>query len=203
MRLILTARSRLSTGERPMLAADALGTLHLPLDAHVDAGQGFPSWLHAPGQQGDALLYCTSATGIRCAVLEIDAMSETTPTLEFNGFQQRALAVPEELDLFLGGGRGGGKADRVSGWNRMRRLLSHAGKPDRPGLYIARRCRYFWDTVPMLARDAKRIEDVDTTGPDQARTRSATDARGRNWGLSSSSLGSGDLRLPRQPPILS
>lgn len=59
-----------------------------------------------------------------------------------------------------------GKADRVSGWNRMRRLLSHAGKPDRPGLYIARRCRYFWDTVPMLARDAKRIEDVDTTGPD-------------------------------------
>ena len=48
----------------------------------------------------------------------------------------------------------------------MRRLLSHAGKPDRPGLYIARRCRYFWDTVPMLARDAKRVEDVDTTGPD-------------------------------------
>lgn len=58
------------------------------------------------------------------------------------------------------------KADRVSGWNRMRRLLSHAGSPDRPGLYVARRCRYFWDTVPMLARDAKRIEDVDTTGPD-------------------------------------
>lgn len=48
----------------------------------------------------------------------------------------------------------------------MRRLLSHAGKPDRPGLYIARRCRYFWGTVPVLARDAKCIEDVDTTGPD-------------------------------------
>lgn len=58
------------------------------------------------------------------------------------------------------------KADRVSGWNRMRRLLAHAGSPDRPGLYVARRCRYFWDTVPMLARDPKRIEDVDTTGPD-------------------------------------
>jgi hypothetical protein len=56
------------------------------------------------------------------------------------------------------------KADRVSGWNRMRRLLAHGGAPDRPGLFIARRCRYFWDTV--LARDPKRIEDVDTTGPD-------------------------------------
>lgn len=48
----------------------------------------------------------------------------------------------------------------------MLRLPSHAGKPDRPGRYIARRCRYFWGTVPVLARDAKRIEDVDTTGPD-------------------------------------
>ncbi|WP_284449001.1 hypothetical protein [Pseudoxanthomonas mexicana] len=48
----------------------------------------------------------------------------------------------------------------------MRRLLSHAGSPDRPGLYVARRCRYFWDTVPMLARDAECIEDLDTTGPD-------------------------------------
>lgn len=54
----------------------------------------------------------------------------------------------------------------MSGWNRMRRLLSLAGSPDRPGLLIARRCRYFWDTVPMLARDPRRIEDVDTTGPD-------------------------------------
>ena len=40
------------------------------------------------------------------------------------------------------------------------------GAPDRPGLMIARRCRYFWDTVPMLARDPKHIEDLDTTGPD-------------------------------------
>ncbi len=58
------------------------------------------------------------------------------------------------------------KADRISGRNRMRRLLAHAGSTDRPGLAIARRCRYFWDTVPMLARDVKRIEDVDSSGPD-------------------------------------
>ncbi|GAB3751272.1 hypothetical protein [Lysobacter olei] len=58
------------------------------------------------------------------------------------------------------------KADRVSRWNRMRHLLAHARSPDRPGLCVARRCRYFWDRVPMLARDPKHIEDVDMTGPD-------------------------------------
>jgi hypothetical protein len=40
------------------------------------------------------------------------------------------------------------KADRITGWNRMRKLLSQAGMVDRPGLYIARRCRYLWETVP-------------------------------------------------------
>ncbi len=58
------------------------------------------------------------------------------------------------------------KADRLTGWNRMRKLLSWAGMPDRPGLYVARNCGYFWQTAPTLARDQKRIEDVDTTGPD-------------------------------------
>ena len=32
------------------------------------------------------------------------------------------------------------KADRLTGWNIMRRLLSDAGKPDVPGLYISRGC---------------------------------------------------------------
>ena len=58
------------------------------------------------------------------------------------------------------------KADRLTGWNRMRRLLSHAGQMDRPGLYISRSCDYFWNTVPMLPRDPKKIEDVDSSGPD-------------------------------------
>lgn len=60
------------------------------------------------------------------------------------------------------------KADRLTGWNIMRRLLAEAGKPDRPGLYIARHCKYFWDTVPYLARDQKRVEDLESTGPDHA-----------------------------------
>lgn len=50
----------------------------------------------------------------------------------------------------------------------MRRLLVDAGKPDVPGLYVSRGCEYFWSTVPYLARDQKRIEDVDSSGPDHA-----------------------------------
>lgn len=60
------------------------------------------------------------------------------------------------------------KADRLTGWNIMRRLLADAGKVDRPGLYIARTCEYFWMTVPYLGRDQKRVEDVDSTGADHA-----------------------------------
>jgi hypothetical protein len=60
------------------------------------------------------------------------------------------------------------KADRVPGWQVMRRLLQDAGKPDVPGLYVARHCEYFWQTVPYLGRDPKRVEDVDSRGPDHA-----------------------------------
>ncbi len=50
----------------------------------------------------------------------------------------------------------------------MRRLLQDAGKPDVPGLYISCSCGYFWETVPYLGRDIKRVEDVDSQGPDHA-----------------------------------
>lgn len=58
------------------------------------------------------------------------------------------------------------KGDRVSGWQKMSRMLADAGKPDRPGLYVTRAAEYFWATVPYLARDQKRIEDLDSSGPD-------------------------------------
>lgn len=58
------------------------------------------------------------------------------------------------------------KGDRITGWQRMRRMLADAGKPDVPGLYVSRGCSYFWQTVPYLARDQKRIEDLDSSGPD-------------------------------------
>lgn len=60
------------------------------------------------------------------------------------------------------------KADRITGWQFMRRMLADAGKIDCPGLYISRNCAYAWDTLPYLARDQKRVEDLDSTGPDHA-----------------------------------
>jgi hypothetical protein len=58
------------------------------------------------------------------------------------------------------------KADRLTGWEIMRRMLADAGKPDRPGLYVSRGCVYFWQTVPYLSRDARRPDDLDTNAPD-------------------------------------
>ena len=60
------------------------------------------------------------------------------------------------------------KGSRQTGWEVMRRLLSDAGKPDKPGLYISRNCSYFWETVPVLGRDPRRAEDLDTRQPDHA-----------------------------------
>ncbi len=60
------------------------------------------------------------------------------------------------------------KGGRIAGWQIMKRLLANAGRPDKPGLYVSRACRYFWQTVPFLARDDRRIEDVDSDGPDHA-----------------------------------
>lgn len=58
------------------------------------------------------------------------------------------------------------KADRKTGWEKMRTLLQDAGKPDKPGLYIARNCEYFWNTVPYIGRDPKNAEDLDSRGND-------------------------------------
>jgi hypothetical protein len=58
------------------------------------------------------------------------------------------------------------KGSRKTGWEKMRTLLDDAGKPDRPGLYISRTCKYFWATVPYLGRDKRDPEDLDTTEAD-------------------------------------
>jgi len=60
------------------------------------------------------------------------------------------------------------KGSRIAGWQTMRRMLADAGKPDMPGLYVSRSCRYWWQTVPALPRDTRNPEDVDTTAPDHA-----------------------------------
>jgi hypothetical protein len=58
------------------------------------------------------------------------------------------------------------KADRLTGWEIMRRMLLDAGKPDVPGLYVSRNCEYWWQTVPVLARDPKKSDDVDSRTAD-------------------------------------
>jgi hypothetical protein len=45
-------------------------------------------------------------------------------------------------------------------------MLFDAGKADVLCLYLSRSCEYFYSIVPNLARDQKRVEDVDSTGPD-------------------------------------
>jgi hypothetical protein len=58
------------------------------------------------------------------------------------------------------------KGSRVAGWETMRRLLQDAGKPDVPGLYVSRLAEYFWATVPILPRDPRKTDDVDSRAPD-------------------------------------
>ena len=40
--------------------------------------------------------------------------------------------------------------------------------PMYPALYVSRLCRYWLLTVPSLPRDARRVEDVDSTAIDHA-----------------------------------
>jgi len=57
-------------------------------------------------------------------------------------------------------------ADALRSWLCLAGL-QYAGKPDKPGLYVNRACAaYWWATVSYLARDTKRVEDVDSSGPD-------------------------------------
>jgi hypothetical protein len=60
------------------------------------------------------------------------------------------------------------KGDRVTGWEVMRRMLADAGTLDKPGLYVSDRCAYWLQTVPFLARDTRRPDDLCSTGPDHA-----------------------------------
>lgn len=63
---------------------------------------------------------------------------------------------------------GAAKGERVGGWERMRRMLADAGKPDVPGLYVSSACAYWWETVPTLPRDPRKPDDVDSRAADHA-----------------------------------
>jgi len=68
--------------------------------------------------------------------------------------------------------REAGKGSRIGGWTHMREMLNDAGKLDKPGLYVSDACRYFWQSVPFLARSTRNPEDCDGAldhGADAAR----------------------------------
>lgn len=57
---------------------------------------------------------------------------------------------------------------RKNGWERLRELLAAAAmpRPEEPGLYVFDTCRQFIRTVPLLPRDEKKPDDIDTTAED-------------------------------------
>lgn len=62
----------------------------------------------------------------------------------------------------------GGPGSRKSGWELIRRMMKAAKKTpmEEKGLYVFDSCRQFIRTVPVLPRDMKKIDDVDTTAED-------------------------------------
>jgi hypothetical protein len=46
------------------------------------------------------------------------------------------------------------------------RLAAAVSRTGKPGLYISERCEYLVSTLPVIMRDPRRRDDIDTTGPD-------------------------------------
>jgi len=61
-----------------------------------------------------------------------------------------------------------GPGSRKQGWEQLRRMLkaSKDRKEDQPGLFVLERCTQFIRTVPVLPRDEKDLDDVDTEAED-------------------------------------
>ena len=55
---------------------------------------------------------------------------------------------------------------RVQGWEIMRRYLKNAANREEPGLYVFETCRHFIRTIPILPRDDRKPEDIDTNAED-------------------------------------
>lgn len=82
-----------------------------------------------------------------------------------------------------------GPGSRKNGWELMRARLKAARetRPEEPGLYVFDRCVQFIRTVPVLPRDPRNRDDVDTDAEDhigdETRYRVLAPARG-SWGSS-------------------
>lgn len=71
-----------------------------------------------------------------------------------------------------GGGLSFQPADnaRIPGWTQMREMFAEAAKPnpEKPGLWVFSTCTHFIRTVPVLQRDPKKPDDIDTSAEDHA-----------------------------------
>lgn len=64
-----------------------------------------------------------------------------------------------------------GAGSRAQGWQQMRQYMKNAwpvekGTREHPGLFVCPKCEQFLRTVPVLPRDTKKLDDVDTTAED-------------------------------------
>ena len=86
----------------------------------------------------------------------------------FSNMGSSSGSIADEFRRYKINFRPANKGSRIAGWNRMRQLLSDAGSPDKAGLYISRKCGYFWETVPTLGRCPRNAEDLDSSQADHA-----------------------------------
>ena len=91
------------------------------------------------------------------------------------------------------------QGSRITGWDQMRRMLSNAHPPilitddgserflprERAGLFVTDNCRHFQELVPVIPRDEKELDDVDTDSEDHIADESRYFVR--SGGISSSS----------------
>lgn len=71
---------------------------------------------------------------------------------------------------------------RKAGWNRMRQMMkwahpSESGIRENPGLFVTTDCEHFARTVPVLPRDKRDTDDVDTDAEDHVADESRYFAR--------------------------
>jgi hypothetical protein len=103
-----------------------------------------------------------------CARWEMDATGACDDAC-FSKHGHQAGSIAEEFSRYGVKLYPARKADRVTGWQMLRELMLNAGKPDVAGFYASTACSYFWQTVPFLSRDPRRIDDLDPRGgPDHA-----------------------------------
>jgi hypothetical protein len=57
---------------------------------------------------------------------------------------------------------------RKNGWERIREMFAASAcpAPELPGLWVFDTCRQFIRTVPLLPRDDKKPDDIDTSAED-------------------------------------